>query len=102
MRQTKGPGAGDAEAPKVITDCAYHLLEPLPKIKFAVEHVTTDDLPSGAPWPPGDNDLWCIVRRSSGCTTWRRVIVQATETEQPAAVTLGDGLSNSAASETER
>jgi hypothetical protein len=35
----------------------------------------TDDLPSGEPWPPDGRDLWSIVSRANGLTTWRRLVV---------------------------
>jgi hypothetical protein len=38
-------------------------------------HEITDDLPSGEPWPPDGRDLWSIVSRANGLTTWRRLVL---------------------------
>jgi hypothetical protein len=38
-----------------------------------VTHETTQDFPDGRPWLPCGLDLWRVVDRADGRTTWRLV-----------------------------
>jgi hypothetical protein len=56
--------------------------QPRPARKSApaltIIHTITQDNFDGSPWPPDGSDLWCVVSRVNGHTTWRHIIPQQT------------------------
>ena len=48
-----------------------------------VSYDTTQDNLDGSPWPPDGGDLWSVVKRANGSTTWRRVTLSATYFRTP-------------------
>jgi hypothetical protein len=44
-------------------------------LNLVIEHTVTCDLPDGQVCPPyfEDGVIWCVVKRRSGQTLWRRI-----------------------------
>jgi hypothetical protein len=42
---------------------------------LVVLYETTENNFDGSSWPPDGNDLWSVVSRANGSTTWRRIML---------------------------
>jgi hypothetical protein len=63
--------------PSRLDRVASHIVQGAAMI--VIEHAVTADMPDGQPLPPYiDNGgaAWCVVRRTDGRTTWRRITLK--------------------------